>query len=606
MKKINILLTLLSVPFLLVSCNEQPSTTTTTDTPTTTSEEPTSSEPENPLAPEIYNISKTISSHIYTYQQGPDLKIMNFEEHGDIPYVRFERLFSAFYGDLMGYNVTFKFSYESDGVFKFYLKEYPNYEYFYVDVFNDTITIGRDDVGIFGELSTNSKGTRYFVTGEYTNFIRINDSLSKTHVQPKFKIYDLGKYNLDIVLDENEYVYFPFHVLNDLIIMPLNTSLIFNGKEVFYAGYLNYVLNTYRSTSPWTNKTTRTKTLAQYTYNEYLFFMENIYGLSKERGFNENFDKILSDNGYKTGLLSTDTATYENTMARLTAKIFYDGHSGYTLPSLFVSDNWNTYTNLYSTTLSNENQREIDLMSTYNTLRVARNNAGKSIGYEKAGSDTAIIRFDSFSMNKNRIDNVDVDNYSYSQLSSDTILLFIKAFKAITADTSIKNVVVDIAMNGGGAADTLPWLTAFFTQTPSLTVMHDQTGECIETYYDVDLNFDGVYDEKDTYAGKYNFYLLTSGYSFSCGNYYPTVMKEKGLMTLIGHKSGGGECAVGNYVNGSGTILRNSSGYHLGHYNSSTKKFVGNDNGIEVDYELDYTKYYNNTELVNFIHSIQD
>lgn len=606
MKKLNILLSLLSVPFLLVSCNEQPSTTTTTDTPTTTSEEPTSSEPENPLAPEMHEITKTISSHIYTYTQGPDLKIMNFEGHGDIPYVRFERLFSAFYGDLIGYNVSFKSKYLDDGVFKFYVKDYENYEYFLVDVFADTITIGNDAFGIFAEISSNNQGTRYFVTGQYTNYIRINDTLSKTHIKGKYRTYDLAKYSLDIVLDENEMVYFPFHVLNDLIILPMNTSLIFNGKDAFMLNYINYAMSNYTSSSSWTNKAKRSSTLAQYTYNEFLFFMENIYGLAKERGYAGHFDQILSDAGYKNDLLSINSATYEAAMAEVTAKLVYDGHSGYTLPSLFVYDNWDAYQSSYQTTLNNYNEREISLMNVYNSLRTARNSAGKSVGYEKAGSDTAIIRFDGFNMNRERIDNVNVDSYSYSQLHSDTILLFMKAFKAIKADSSIKNVVVDIAMNGGGAADTLPWLTAFFTQTPSMTVMHDQTGECFETYYDVDLNFDGVYDEKDTYAGQYNFYLLTSGYSFSCGNYFPTVMKEKGWMTLIGHKTGGGECAVSYYANGSGTILRNSSGYHLGHYNSSTKKFVGNDNGIEVDYELDYTKYYNNTELVNFIHSIQD
>ena len=99
--------------------------------------------------------------------------------------------------------------------------------------------------------------------------------------------------------------------------------------------------------------------------------------------------------------------------------------------------------------------------------------------------------------------------------------------------------------------------------------------------------------------------LLTSGYSFSCGNYFPTVIKEKGLMTLIGHRSGGGECSVGAYATGSGTILRNSSNYHLGHYDHDAKKFIGNDEGIEVDYELAYSDYYNNSAVKTLIHNIQ-
>ena len=62
--------------------------------------------------------------------------------------------------------------------------------------------------------------------------------------------------------------------------------------------------------------------------------------------------------------------------------------------------------------------------------------------------------------------------------------------------------------------------------------------------YEVDRNFDGVFDEKDKDV-KYNlnFGVLTSDISFSCGNLFPSMLKDAGI-PVIGEKSGGGSCAI--------------------------------------------------------------
>ena len=62
--------------------------------------------------------------------------------------------------------------------------------------------------------------------------------------------------------------------------------------------------------------------------------------------------------------------------------------------------------------------------------------------------------------------------------------------------------------------------------------------------YEVDRNFDGVFDEKDKDVHyDLNFAVLTSGMSFSCGNLFPSMLKDNGV-PVMGETSGGGSCAI--------------------------------------------------------------
>lgn len=70
------------------------------------------------------------------------------------------------------------------------------------------------------------------------------------------------------------------------------------------------------------------------------------------------------------------------------------------------------------------------------------------------------------------------------------------------------------------------------------------TGQRSIVQYEVDRNFDGVFDNKDKDV-KYdlNFAVLTSDVSFSCGNLFPSMLKDAGV-PVIGETSGGGSCAI--------------------------------------------------------------
>ena len=95
-----------------------------------------------------------------------------------------------------------------------------------------------------------------------------------------------------------------------------------------------------------------------------------------------------------------------------------------------------------------------------------------------------------------------------------------------------------------------------------------------------DVNLDGKIDENDvTYGNKYKFYILTSSYSFSCGNAFPAYARDNGLATIVGTKSGGGECVVGSSQLPYNSSITYSSNYHLGYYSTEENKFFGYEEG---------------------------
>ena len=113
------------------------------------------------------------------------------------------------------------------------------------------------------------------------------------------------------------------------------------------------------------------------------------------------------------------------------------------------------------------------------------------------------------------------------------------------------------------------------------------TGQHQLITYDVDCNFDGVFDEKDKevwkeYKLKYG--VLTSKLSFSCGNALPSLMKDMGF-PIIGEQCGGGACAVQNFITPEGLQFQISS--YRGKL--TDKNWNSIDAGVEPNYPITVT-----------------
>lgn len=459
--------------------------------------------------------------------------------------------------------------------------------------------------------SDKTKSARYFVDGMETDYCQIDFDSSEVNEPWKQFGYDFGAYNIDVVRDKYDNVYVPATLAMDVICADKNWDFAFNGDNFYYMAALeNELFDHYMNNSKFTNLDNRSEAMAVYTYNELAFIVENLYGLAEYKiPEDSSFYSIVEGMGLVSDLLSTSTADYEYGVAEFVARWLSDGHASYEYPSPYAANNRDYYQSIGGNYSGGRNVRVQKLINDQSEMRSLRNDADKNGVYFETYDDTAIIRFDAFNKASGNTttyyENITDQTYSYLH-GFDSPLLFYKAFSEIQSmGGSIKNVVVDITNNGGGAVDSLPWLEAFFTDDPSLTIKQGRTGEVITTHYDVDLNRNGVFgDEGDTFQGKYNFYLLTSNFSFSCGNAFPTLAKSKGFMTIIGETSGGGECSVEMFATACGTIIRNSSNNHIGYYDYDNSRFVGNDGGIAPDHTYPREEFYNLDYLVNFIHTL--
>ena len=166
---------------------------------------------------------------------------------------------------------------------------------------------------------------------------------------------------------------------------------------------------------------------------------------------------------------------------------------------------------------------------------------------------------------------------------NDDLLILLEGMRKADADPEVKNLVIDITTNGGGSDDVVNLLESLITNDCRSWNKNTLTGQQRVITYEADRNLDGRIDDKDRQV-KYNlnFAVLTSGFSFSCANIFPAVMKDHGIL-LIGEKTGGGGCSIQQMVTADGLD------YHISSFRSlsTNDKWQSIDGGVEPHHALD-------------------
>jgi len=230
------------------------------------------------------------------------------------------------------------------------------------------------------------------------------------------------------------------------------------------------------------------------------------------------------------------------------------------------------------------------------------------------GGKTLIIRFDGFSLNQAGGWNSYYDTATAEPdpdtvaMPNDTIALFYKAFYYILHNSEYENVttiLIDASCNGGGAKPVMQYILYLITGRGDLYYDDVHTGAKNHEFVKADLNLDGKVDAEDSsYRGNFfgpaaslNVAILTSFSSFSCGNAMPFYAKERGVK-ILGERSGGGSCIVGQGVTADGFPYHFSVNSRLSAQDFS-KTVEG---GAEPDKSLldgdSYEKFYTNSDLI--------
>lgn len=376
------------------------------------------------------------------------------------------------------------------------------------------------------------------------------------------------------------------------------------------------------------------KEVSEYNYNTLRFVFDYIYGLKEIKGYKDAVEYFKSA-GVDEGLKSTKPDEYNKSFAKLIGYID-DGHTGFNNMSHYSSysdlDNFGEYVKL-----SKSGERMKKLVANSGKYMKARMDKAKELNPDDQNpedpnyyqgikfsdnKETAIIAFNGFGHNDKEIlnmkelfpdPNYDVDEANYNIFTRAKLIFstpdgFSQAFKILDLINKnqqvVKNVVFDLTTNGGGEIATMAYLAAFFSDDPVYTVKDVTNGVIKEYHYKVDLNGDGKFgDVGDTYKGKFNFYFLTSGFSFSCGNCLPGMGKDAGAK-IIGETSGGGTSPVGVYFDAVGSYFNLSNHYDMCY--KVNGKYVQNDAGITLDHSfpLENGNWYDPNAVHTFIKSL--
>ena len=406
------------------------------------------------------------------------------------------------------------------------------------------------------------------------------------------------------------------YVKNDDLITLTNTS---DGS---IAHYIRLVENDIDNTGFKDN-------MKVFNYNYLVFKLDYFYGLRNRAIGNISFDyafktaKVTPKDYLGKYFKSTDT-TYNLLMScentdEYNTMLYYIIHNylgdGHTNMLASTSSTNYSYLREYLLKKVNLSSRKNGLQGYYTDYMKSRKNSnGLADPSFIISGETAIIQFDSFNGRVHTAGNYaglidsfeklkDKDNYARNyrliNYQYDTLTSMYYAFYVIKQKSQIKNIVFDVTNNGGGAVLLLPQLLAFMTKDPTVLFKDTNNGFLGEYHYNVDLNGDGTSgNEGDTYEGQYNFFVLQSEFSFSCGTAFPTVCKNNGCAKIIGSSnSGGGACPVSYGFDTLGSQYQISGRYNIMLKNGDGT-YIDNDNGVPADKTLD-SKYWYDYSYIN-------
>ncbi|MBQ0071696.1 MAG: hypothetical protein KBS81_07570 [Spirochaetales bacterium] len=430
-------------------------------------------------------------------------------------------------------------------------------------------------------------------------FLRTENSYSRYGADITF---DLGNYHIDLIQTEDGLHLIPLQTFNDIFVSAQSVNLCYNGDSVFLLLASTGLID--QDGKPvglgelyYKEQEERTEELTVFNYNELCFMLNHFYGLKKSHNI-DDFSVMFFNSGLAYELLASDPEVVTAAIDELVRGIFADYHSALNAPSAYAGpgDGYKGY----AKRASNYNSK----LTSKDRWENARNAAFPEgcPAYLEVG-DTAYITFDSFTFSGYDYYKNPPTEEAMKSGTLDTLGLIIYAHERIMReDSPIRNVVMDLTYNGGGASDAAVFAIAWFLGEAKINLEDTLTGALATTTYRADVNLDREFNEMDELTGK-NLYCLISDFSFSCGNLTPAAFSTSGIVTLLGQASGGGSCVVRPASTADGTIFTFSGNNRISVVKNGA--FIDADNGVSPHYFITRMEnFYNREKLTEFINNL--
>ena len=394
---------------------------------------------------------------------------------------------------------------------------------------------------------------------------------------PNAVVFDFAKYGIALYADADD-VYLPLALLSTMFTDVAVNYVIFNGETVFQpvldlnslVGIPAGFYESERMRALLNGEAQRWDDEIRESYGELCFILDYFFGhpgvalldgAIAEKGFDAALKDLPDGAGEAlvSGLNSPDMGEYLAAMSKVFFELLDDGHTVFSGISGILSDP-GAYPALFikvlseagSSIMGNSGQAKLMMM---NAIPAQRTAAWGSDVYRECGS-TAILRIDAF--------NPDIAGWEAyyagtGDIPMDAFGITWTGLKNASENPAIKNILFDLSANAGGSNDILMAMIDLATGDNLFRGYNVLTGQHEHAVVHTDKNLDGVFDEKDDKV-KYNFNygVLTTRLSFSCGNLFPCLMQDNGAV-LIGEPSGGGSCCVQTATLSGGAIFMMSS-----------------------------------------------
>ena len=434
---------------------------------------------------------------------------------------------------------------------------------------------------------------------------KIAFSPTTDQIKPKEKTtIDLGRYGLKM-FEIGGKLYIPFQALSAVFLEAVNC--VFNGTDYYYSLDAGNDKNTMHKAfeSGRSPSAVRSRLMAEYSYRVLCLSFDANYCLKDQRAqIGKDNITLFNDSIFKAGLgydlLSTDTETYDKALVRFLMGYIDDGHTAYAEPSMYQpASAVSFYYNNYRVAVAGP--RMLGLSKTIMDLKKRRKNAGglgsnpNNEPYDgnanwwwitDSGKDAlAIFVFDSF---------LPSDNFTPYKFLTDA---FYDEENGIqTKHPDIKNIVIDLSCNSGGAISQCMAALCFFGDNVCMSQKNHLDNSITRFRYVVK---DGSsLKPVPSAGGSYNFYVLTSGFSFSCGNYFPAICKYQFDIPIVGQRSGGGGGVVKPTQTTDGAVFNTSASREMCALDAGGN-YICIDHGVPVDLEIPYEAFYGDSTREN-------
>ena len=486
---------------------------------------------------------------------------------------------------------------------------------------NQTLTF--DDFDAFTSLSNDKY--KPLTLCFYKEGKKALNLVSNSYTKGKELTFDLKPYSKLDIIEDGDRFYIPLSVYNSALLNTnMNTYLGYNGKHMFFIngdsltttiGGMRFESELGQKFRDGAAKDKISDEFKEYNYQSMCFDFNNLYGLTDKF---KSFEEFLESGNCKDGILSNNPKEIDNYTAIALTNLV-DGHSALAGTS-----------NLYPFGEGTIDKTKLNPVRSKwdddgEALDAAKKKAGIKDGLDYQGN-TAFVSFAEFN-------NIDEDLLYMSQMEfpdflddlpglddipgldfkgasenpalSNTACLFSQLYKDLTSDeykNKIKNVVIDLTTNQGGAADALVYALSTLVGNVNIDMINPKSGAHGNQVYKADMNADGKIDENDKPLCDlgFNIYFLNSKYSFSSANAMPVLAKaNNSKIIMLGDKTAGGPCAVRMNINPIGSVLSSSSLFTIA--TKVNDKYENIDGGIKADYTLTEAQMLDRSYIVQNI-----